>query len=227
MQDFQGAVGFAQKILRHYVSEGQLIFPAMEPMEVQFRLKLRIVQISDDLGVKYLCPEGAAEWLYSQADRSKGAFDLLCNLVVSRIVRGEPLSQVLRTFAGLRVAGEFEPPKSSKKMAKNFVQNLYLICLADRVSEDFGLTLTRNEASPALSACDAVAFALCNLGHYRTSRAIKELVVNPSSKALRLHRQELAHTIVKMKDECPELLKLAVSQAHWLSGTETLQQRPP
>jgi hypothetical protein len=218
--DFQGAVCYVQKILKPYVSGGQLVFPAIEPMEVIFRWELRIVQVSDDLGAKYICPEGAAEWLYSKADHNKGAFDLLCHIVATRLFRNEPLSPQLRTFAGLRVAGEIEPPKSSTKVAKNHVQNLYLICLAYRAAEDFGLTLTRNEVSAALSACDAVAQALSNLGHQRTWRAIKELIVNPSSEALRSHKQQLELTIAKMKIECPDLLELATSQAHWLTGTE-------
>ncbi len=175
---------------RGFIKNGQIASFSTEPTEFLYKFGLRIEQEYVGNMTSYSYLPGAAEWLCMKAETDKGAFDFVCRIVASKLFLGEELSDTLRIFAGLRVAG-LKPAPKSRKISKTFAVNLRLLTLAQSISRSFDLPATRNEASPPFSACDAVAEGLGKLGHNRSWRAIKELFVNRSNFELRLLEEEI------------------------------------
>lgn len=207
MKDSYGhAVNFVAETFKGRVVGGQIKSHPAEPSELLFKFALRIEQNFEGGMTRYIYPEGAAESLCMKAESDKGAFDLLSRIVASKLFRGEPLSETLRTFAGLVVAGIKKSPKGSKA-AHSVVVNLHLVVTAKAITSRFGLPLTRNDASPPLSACDAVVDGLAVLGHTRSWRSIKELLVHQTSASLRSLEEEIRALAYKNIEDDPSILE--------------------
>jgi hypothetical protein len=77
------------------------------------------------------------------------------------------------------------PTPNHRPRTSNWSLDYVLLTLAREVRERFGMALTRNDASPPHSACDAVAAGLklsgCNIRYSE----IKDLIVHPSKKRTR------------------------------------------
>lgn len=213
--DFRGAVSLAKNFLRPLLRDQQLSLPDVEPSEVLLWFALPCLHVEDDLGVFYVYPDGAAEWLYGQASHSRGAFDLLCRIVAAKVMRGEELSPPLREFAALRIGPGLPPPAAYSKISSTFVANLYLVILAYGISRRFGLSLTRNEASEPTSACDAVSHALLELGHAKSWRAIKELILNKINKKLNAGIESLKASYAELGRTNPWVQDFFASFSAW------------
>lgn len=210
---------------RGRIKNGQIASFSTEPTEFLYRFGLRIEQEFDGNTTSYSCPPGTAEWLCMKALTDKGAFDLVCSIVASKLFLGQELSYTLRVFAGLRVAG-LNPAPKSRKISKTFEVNLRLLTLARSISTKFNLPATRNEASPPFSVCDAIAEGLGKLGHNRSWRAIKELLVNRSSDELRLLEEEIRNCALSTIHDDPATLAKWQKDSAMLLGTEIADPPP-
>jgi hypothetical protein len=199
------AVDCVVEAFKGRIKNGQIASVTVEPTELLYKFGLRIEQSYDGKMTSYTYLPGAEVFLCMKAESDKGAYDILCSIVASKLFLNEKLSDPLRVFAGLKVAG-LKPPPKGRKVAKTFLVNLHLLALTKSIESRFGLSATRNEVSPPSSACDAVSEGLGKLGHQRSWRAIKELVVNQSSEELRLLEGEIREYAFKAIREDPAIL---------------------
>lgn len=189
-QSYRAAVDFAVNILRGQFRDGKLQSYNVEPTEFLYVFGLPILNHFDDhplCGSHYTGPEYAFRFLYMHAGTDKGAFDIAVRWTTSKLLRNEPLSLEESQFAGLVLAGKMTaPPAEGKRLAQTFGLNVQLVMLATTLVPRFGLKAMRNDESEAHeSACDAVSDALSELGHAKSWRAIKELLIHDSSARVR------------------------------------------
>lgn len=212
---FDKAVEYAKMVLGVYVSEGKLSFPEMEPDEVFLRWSVPFYQNKDELGFRIIHPPHADEWLMDISESSRGAHDLLCQVVASKLFRGEALSEKLRVFAALRVVDRAKAPKKSGRASKSYMRNLILVMAAKAISRQFQLPLTRNEGSEEHSTSDAISLALDQLGHALSWRAIKELIVHPSNVKLMQSVDELQEAITGQFQLAPAFRQIIVRNSRF------------
>lgn len=212
---FSEAVKFSKGILRNFVHDGKLIVPAAEPEEIVLKFCVPFIQVSDETGTYFLFPEGAAEWLVPHSENSRAAFDLLCHITASKIQRGEELTYPLRVFAALRVGPGLPSPAKASKRSVTFVANLLLLMTAHLLARNFDLSLTRNEASEPASACDAVSEALKELGHGKSWRAIKELIVHAKNEKLREEMNSLLKILEGLYEKLPSAERYFEVSSPW------------
>lgn len=222
---FSRAVDWIVSAFEGRVQGGKIFTLSVEPSEFTYWYGLRFEQANDGMMTIYTYPPGAVEWLCMKAETDKGAFDIVCRVVASKLFRNEPLSEPLRTFAGLRVVDRKPSPKG-RKAAKTVALNLQLLQVTKSVAGRFGLALTRNDASPPFSACDAVSSGLSRLGHSRSWRSIKELIVNPSSESLRILEAEVSEYMRRAVEEDPAILERWVADRTAGFGTENVDPPP-
>lgn len=191
-EQFEEAVEWVARVSRPWVKDGQLDVGELDPMEAVFCLRLGVYWLPEDEGGhaskkagRYVCHEGAAAYLMEIRGHSRSAHNLLTNISVDYLMRGEKLSPSLRTFAALQLAGRLEEPPKIKAYETAFA-NIYMYTLAKTVERDFGLHLTRGEAAKKHeSACDAVAQGFAKNGHHRTAGSIIEICKGTTHKRVR------------------------------------------
>ena len=205
--NYQRAVNWAKGVLSCYVRDGQLVFPDFEPSEVYFRYALKIIwQERDGVGF-YNYPPESLSFLVGQAGIDRGAFQLLGHICASHINMGEPVPEIARGFAALKMSGDLEVSHRQSRASKTFTQNLYLMVMVDRCEREFGLSRFRNDASPPNSCCDAIADALAHVGHHRTQRSIRDLFSNKSNANLRQMADQIRVKADEIMNENPELAR--------------------
>ena len=98
------------------------------------------------------------------------------------------------------VAQETAPKRT--KLSRTFGENLFFLDLLYKVRQISGLALTRNDASPPYSACDAVSIALLTYGYAKSDRAFRELTTHKAHATLRRTYDEIQKaTLTRPEDE--------------------------
>lgn len=188
--NFKAAVGLAREWLATTGLKKWQTVHTVEPTELLYVFGLEIEHEFDDhpfCGSKYIVDDLSLNSLCMEAERDKGAYDLLVRIVVSRLLRNEPLTQQISVFAGLVLAGKKKaPPPEGKRLARTFITNFHIVYLAHHLARLYDLDLTRNDATKVEeSVCDAIAIACGQLGVSRTARSVKELIVSEDYKRVR------------------------------------------
>ncbi|PTX54656.1 hypothetical protein C8N43_3473 [Litoreibacter ponti] len=202
--DFDGAVAHSVRALGPFVQDGQLKTDVYEPSEFRLRFELQIKQGHDDQGAFYCFPEDADQALFELSAMDRGAFDLYCKIVASRLFRGQPLNFQMSVFAGLMVLQGISPPRASKKKSALFVAHSYIYWVALCLVQKFNISATSNDQGPGLSACNAISLALGELGHAKSPRAIKEILVGKSSAQLRKEAHDIWFLASDWRKDDPE-----------------------
>ena len=86
---FEVAVLFAQQRLDPRFKSGKLSVHAVEPSEALYRFSLRITEDFTDGFPVYIFRPGTMEYLAYMAtrDEDRGAYDILCSILASRLIR--------------------------------------------------------------------------------------------------------------------------------------------
>tara|TARA_R100000773_G_C4209144_1_gene109169 strand:+ start:260 stop:970 length:711 start_codon:yes stop_codon:yes gene_type:complete len=134
----------------------------------------------------YRVPEEEAFELVATSLIDADIFDLCQHIVRANIMLGEPLAIGLRTFAISVLEGRYRRPTPPHRVGdKDFLLHLVLFQLVSDAIINHDMKLTRNDASPAVSACDAVSDAVSNCGFDYSFAQIKALCVSSRKKSIR------------------------------------------
>jgi hypothetical protein len=102
--NFEAAVATAREWLATTgLKRGQTVEP-VEPTELLYVFGLEIEHEFDDhpfCGSRYIVDDLSLNCLCMEAERDKGAYDLLVRIAISKLLRNEPLTQQISLFAGL------------------------------------------------------------------------------------------------------------------------------
>ena len=123
--------------------------------------------------------EPDAEAVSSVIDRADGdrwVWDSLQEFAGSRLLRRQPLGNALRRWAGEVLRGDRTPPRKPRGAPATTTARNHLIVKALKILRDeCGLTLTRNDASEAVSACDVVVAVLAEYGLHLSYKRVAEI----------------------------------------------------
>lgn len=159
-------------------------FHALSFEEVHLELGLRILPRIGGQQNGYEISDDAAMKLFNLTRNNRGAYDLAAKVCSANLMCGEPLPPPMCLFAAEVLSGMAKRPKP-RKADKSRAANWYKLTLILRVATDFGLNRTRNDASEALSACDAVCDAFERAGHAVDYYSLKRLCVEARYRELR------------------------------------------
>lgn len=130
--------------------------------------------------------EDSADQLVAYARQDADVFDLAMTIVQSNIFTNQPLPLSLRTFAISVLNGQWRrpsPPHRSRHYDFMLIGTIFhLLTVAIQIH---GLKMSRNDESPALSACDAVSEALQQCGQDFTFSQLKELCISKRKSSIR------------------------------------------
>ncbi|UWR10897.1 hypothetical protein [Sulfitobacter mediterraneus] len=113
-------------------------------------------------------------------------FDFTLMIVSANIAEGTPLPAELRAFAFEILQGKIERPTPPHRATQwHFPLSLTIFHLLTKAIQIHGLKMTRNDESPALSACDAVSEALAQCGQEFSFSQLKDLCVSSRKHSLR------------------------------------------
>jgi hypothetical protein len=132
-----------------------------------------------------------AEKMAERAWQDPEVFEICCYLCSNSQVIGRPLPRAFELFSAavLRIAAR---PARKGRPPTRWLERERIFNLAKEVSATFGLPLTRNEASSAISAADVVAEALTHCGRPTSFEEVRRLLISPQAKAFRDEVEELA-----------------------------------
>ena len=88
--EYAKAVDLAKHLLRPHIFDGKFTQYSAEPTEFLYMLGIPIEQIEDDherFRVSYRYPENTLKLLHLRSATDKGAFDILCRILASRLFR--------------------------------------------------------------------------------------------------------------------------------------------
>lgn len=199
MNDFEAAIEWLNPICKHIVKNGRFTLPEYSASEILLRARLGIHPIE---GV-YDISEEVGKYLLYLSGTDAGAFDLSSIIASQNIVAVKSLPKALRLFAGQVLLGTRKRPKGARR-DKTWMENQYKLALVFAASTHFNLTLTRNEASRATSASDAVECAFRNAGcNWITYENLRKLC---TSKRYSKIREELSEWSLIIKSVPKEKL---------------------
>jgi len=111
------------------------------------------------------------------------AFDCVSWSIAEKIEKRSELSDLEIKWIGELLRSEFSPPKHEGGRPSNRTSSHTMGILALLLSSDFGLSITRNDASEPFSACDAIAVAMKELERKPSSYSrIKSLVLSVKAR---------------------------------------------
>lgn len=114
----------------------------------------------------------------NRADNNAFSFDVLSALTAEYLETSRPMPEVLAQWAASMMRGEKKRPVRNGKYALGTLErNTYIWPVLEKLVKR-GMTATRNDASPPLSACDAVAEALKQLNKSPSSYASVKRIWN-------------------------------------------------
>lgn len=117
--------------------------------------------MATSMGANMLRHETAQLMAWAKTDA--GGFDALRLGIAHSLERGEELPPEARQWLVRHLRGEATRPKAPAGRKNEFWLHMFIwMAVGNRVMD--GMTATRNDASEATSACDAVADALVELG---------------------------------------------------------------
>lgn len=113
-------------------------------------------------------------------------YDLAQLIIRWNITSGTPVPEGLTPLAVDFIDGKAKRPSPAHRQAnRHFRLNMAIFQLISSAIIRHDLSLTRNDTSPALSACDAVSDALLRSGLSYSFSKVKELCVSPRRRAER------------------------------------------
>lgn len=152
------------------------------------KYSIRTYDVSEN-GNVFSCfsvPEAEAFELVALSYKDADIYDLCRQVAVTNILFGEPLPEAMRAFAISVLNGEHKRPTPAHRVRdRHFMLHVTIFQLLSNAIVNHGLKLTRNDESPALSACDAVSDALANCGFEYTFSQLKALCVSPRKSSVR------------------------------------------
>ena len=103
----------------------------------------------------------AVSRVIARAGGDKWIWDNLQKIAGGKLIHGKPLGDALRRWAGEVLRGDRTPPRKSPGARPTTNERNHLIVKALKILRDeYGLTVTRNDASETVSACDVVVEVL-------------------------------------------------------------------
>ncbi|MDF3856385.1 hypothetical protein [Paracoccus pantotrophus] len=126
-------------------------------------------------------------WLVSAAKHDAEARKLLCGIIASKLYSGVPLSEGEGWFAASVLDGTAPslPKRRGRSLSENHERDVFIVSMLATLVDDFGITATRNDVSPRISACDLIAEAFASCGrHEVTYRAVKDVWTNKKFRIL-------------------------------------------
>lgn len=183
---YEAAIGYATDAVKAFLENEDLIErEGVEEEMLRWGLDLRYVDIPDG-GIVIDGPEPSLLALCGMAYHDQAARRVALSMVAGKLIHGYALIPAEARLAGFALNGSLPKPKAKRgrKKLTNFERNKLAFGLAHHIRDEFGLPLTRNDASKKpQSACDAVsaAFIACNR-HEVTYKTIKDVCLNPQFK---------------------------------------------
>ena len=115
----------------------------------------------------------AVSRVIARAAGDRWVWNSLQKVVGGRLLHGQPLSDALRRWAGEVLLSDRTPPRKSRGAPSTTTARNQLIVKALKILRDeCGLTITRNDASEVVSACDVVVAVLAE---YRIALSYKRV----------------------------------------------------
>lgn len=182
---FRMGVNLAEETLRKLVIDGRLNTELGDYTQKLLWHQLRLKHRSDKHGPFIECPEDKEKLLHRLSRSNRGAYDLYCYIVASRVIRGLPLNHDMRLFCARNLTGNEEVPPPSRKKSKHFAAHAQIYTTVLILVHIFKLSKTENDTGPGLSACHAISQAFENLGHHKTPKAIKDICTSKSNADIR------------------------------------------
>jgi hypothetical protein len=137
-------------------------------------------------GSYYQVAEPMATMLNKLAYTNHQFFDLCVEICCCNIGSKISLPGALQYFSIEVLKGNFKrPTPRHRPKKKTWLREAFLIHLAKHLEATYGLTKTRNEASPKTSVCDAIAEALTTCGCQTTYAQIKHLLTHRNKARIR------------------------------------------
>ncbi|MCL7404462.1 hypothetical protein MWN63_00515 [Paradonghicola geojensis] len=153
---YKEAVQISMQLIRAGL-DNELLF--VENMGSVFTGDPELILTRIGIGIIRENPEEILEF----SNKSHNNFNAIKHAVACMIEYNEVLPPEVRTWVSGVLKGEIKcPPRRRGPSSKDW--SSVLIWVAVRNLVDRGMIATRNDATPAISACDAVADALCDLG---------------------------------------------------------------
>jgi hypothetical protein len=113
-------------------------------------------------------------------------YDLCVQILEINMVFGGAIPKTLGLFAAKVLRGEQKrPTPPHRERVKNWNELSFLYSLTKSVQREFGLSLTRNDASEKTSACDAVAEGLTVCGRQTSYSWVKSIMTHPDHEIFR------------------------------------------
>ena len=137
---YEAAVLFAHQRLSPRMKGRKFNTHTVEPSEALYRFSLRITEEFPDGFPVYIFRPGTIEFLAIMAtrDQDRGAYDLLCRILASRLIRKEPIPKAIRQFISMTLVGLNPAPKRTK-LAQTFGVNLFFLDLLNKVHQISGI----------------------------------------------------------------------------------------
>ena len=118
----------------------------------------------------------AVSRVIARAVGERWVWDSLQEITGSRLLHGQPLGDALRRWAGEVLRGDRTPPRKPPGAPPTTATRNHLIVKALKILRDeCGLTLTRNDASEVVSACDVVVAVLAEYKVFLSSKRVAEI----------------------------------------------------
>jgi hypothetical protein len=143
-------------------------------------------QTDGKFGSRYVVAEPVARMLIKLARLDYRFYDLCVDICVCNMDPQSPLPDALSFFTIEVLRGKWlRPRKRGVERKRTWLRDAFLFSHLHSTARVFGLELTRNDASPRISACDAVAEALTVCGCETSFNNLKELLVHSDTKLFR------------------------------------------
>lgn len=198
MSQYQEAETYVCDVVEDLIMDGDLSFPSYTFADAVGSFSRGVKQvthrtaINPDGAAAYLVDESAAAFIVGFAQDDYRFFDLCIDIVSTNVAVGAQMPSPLRHFAASVLRNQFKRPSPRHRPRKaNWLEKNFLFSLTQQVTDDFQLTITRNDvphpdsATAYQSACDAVANGLTVCGRQTKYHEIKNLMVHPDNARLR------------------------------------------
>ena len=165
---YEEAVQISMQLIRAGLDNELLV---MESMGSVFIGDPELILTRIGIGIIRENPEEILEF----SNKSHNNFNAIKHAVACMIEYNEVLPAEVRTWVIGVLKGEIKcPPRRRGQPSKDWSSAAIWVAVKNLV--DSGMIATRNDATPAISACDAVADALYNLGHTpQTFEGVKKI----------------------------------------------------
>ena len=177
---FRTAVELLKRLFAGNVKDGEISFRLTAPEEILLEMEMKIKRADGS----YDLTESQAIQLLFRSESGAGAFDLACKVCATNIRAGKNLPEAMRIFCSEVLIGLLKRPESQRRDGR-WLENIYKLAMVRFVAVQFSMKQTRGDNNSSLSACDAVAIALSELGVEINYGRLKKLCVDARYADLR------------------------------------------